>query len=146
MEERVKLFTTLHFTLYQTIQSVNPLSHHQDFFNWGGKFENNVVKRRNYSFFPFPAVFSTLSSITSTIIIWATFEFPPANTWTLYQSDKISDWSKSKAFTEDNSNISKKMISLYDRVETLWAKEKMLVTNVFLLFPQCLPKASSTCR
>ena len=44
--------------------------------------------------------------------------------------DKILDGTKLKAFTDDKS-CAKMVISLFDRAETLWEKEKMLVTSVF---------------
>ena len=41
--------------------------------------------------------------------------------------DKISDWFKLKAFADDKLNVTKMIISVFDRVETLWEKEKLLV-------------------
>ena len=48
--------------------------------------------------------------------------------------DKIVEVTKLKGFADDKLNISKMMISLFDRIEntkTHWGKEKMLVTSVF---------------
>ena len=46
-------------------------------------------------------------------------------------NDKILEVTKLKAFTDDNLNIAKMTISLFNRVETLWKKEKKLVTSIF---------------
>ena len=46
-------------------------------------------------------------------------------------NDKILDLTKLKAFADDKSNVAKMMISLIDRVEKLWEKEKILVTSIF---------------
>ena len=47
--------------------------------------------------------------------------------------NKILDWSKLKAFAEDNSNVAKMMISLYDRVENI-------VRKAFSSFPTMFSK------
>ena len=59
------------------------------------------------------------------------------------RNDKILDWPKLKAFADDNSNISKKMISLYDKVENIVGKGENAGYQHFLLLPQFFPKASS---
>ena len=46
-------------------------------------------------------------------------------------NDKILDWSKLKAFADDKINVANMMIFVFDRVKTLWEKEKMLVTSIF---------------
>ena len=56
--------------------------------------------------------------------------------------DKILDWSKLKAFADDNLNVAKMMISLYDRVEKIVGKGENAGYQHFLLFPQCFQKAS----
>ena len=56
--------------------------------------------------------------------------------------DKILDWSKLKAFADDNLNVAKIMISLYDRVENIVGKGENAGNQHFLLFPQCFQKAS----
>ena len=58
-------------------------------------------------------------------------------------NNKFLDLTKLKAFADDKLNISKMTISLCDRVENTVEKKKMLVTSIFLLFPQCFPKPSS---
>ena len=59
------------------------------------------------------------------------------------QNNKILDWSKLKAFANNNLDVSKKMISVYDRVESIVGKRENAGNQHFLLFPQCCPKASS---
>ena len=46
-------------------------------------------------------------------------------------NDKILDRTKLKAFADMKLNAAKMMISIFYRVETLWEKEKMLVTSIF---------------
>ena len=48
--------------------------------------------------------------------------------------DKILDQTKLKAFVDDKLNVTKMIISVFDRVENIVGK--------FLLFPQCFHKAS----
>ena len=49
-------------------------------------------------------------------------------------NNKTLDWSKCKAFAADKFDVFRIMISVSDRVETLWEKEKMLVTSIFSFF------------
>ena len=58
-------------------------------------------------------------------------------------NDQILDWPKFKAFAEDNLNVAKMMVSLYDRVENIVGKGENAGYQHFLLFPQCFQKASS---
>ena len=46
-------------------------------------------------------------------------------------NDKISAWSKLKAFADDKIKVDKVMIFIIGRVENIWVKEKMLVTSIF---------------
>ena len=55
--------------------------------------------------------------------------------------DKILDWSKLKAFAEEKSNVTKKIISVFDRVENIVEKGEIARYEQFLLFPQCFRKA-----
>ena len=61
----------------------------------------------------------------------------------LLPDDKILEWSKLKAFVDDKLYAFRKMIFVFDRSETLWEKEKMLLTRMFSLFnsvfQSCLP-------
>ena len=54
-----------------------------------------------------------------------------------FPCDKILDETKLEAFADDKLNVTKMIISLFDRVENIVRKEKILVTSIFLLFPQC---------
>ena len=47
-----------------------------------------------------------------------------------------------KAFADHNVIVAKKIISVFDRIEAMCEKEKILVTSIFPLFPQCFHKAS----
>ena len=50
-------------------------------------------------------------------------------------NDKILAVTKLKALADDKLDVAKMTISLFDRVENTWEKEKMLVGNHhFLLF------------
>ena len=44
---------------------------------------------------------------------------------------EVLDWSKLKAFVDDKINVLKMMISVFDRVENMLEKEKMLITSIF---------------
>ena len=46
-------------------------------------------------------------------------------------NDKILDWSKLQAFADNKINVNEKLKIVLGRVETLWEKEKMLVTSIF---------------
>ena len=64
---------------------------------------------------------------------------------TLYQTQtyEILDRSKLKAFADNNLNIAKMIIILYDRVENIVGKGENAGYQHFLLFPQCFQKAYS---
>ena len=52
-------------------------------------------------------------------------------------NDKILDWSKLKAFADNNLYIALMMIYVFDRVENIVEKGKNAGYQHFLLFPQC---------
>ena len=58
-------------------------------------------------------------------------------------NDKISEGTKLKAFADNKLNVTKMMISLYDRVENTVGKGENAGYQHFLLYPQCFPKPSS---
>ena len=67
--------------------------------------------------------------------------------------DKILDWSKFKAFADDRLNVTKMIISVFDKVENIVGKGEIACTsnfsfshNVFkrLLFQRC--QKVSLCR
>ena len=43
---------------------------------------------------------------------------------------KVLDQTKLKAFADDKLNVTKMIISVFDRVKTLWEKEKLLVQAI----------------
>ena len=56
-------------------------------------------------------------------------------------NNKILDWSKSKAFTDDKINVAKLVISLPDRIENIVGKGENAGYQHFLLFPIMPSKA-----
>ena len=52
---------------------------------------------------------------------------------------KFFNTSKMKAFADNIINVTKNRNYFWDRLETLWEKEKMLVT---IVFPQCFQRPS----
>ena len=63
---------------------------------------------------------------------------------TLYQNNKILDWSKLKAFADDEINLTEKLKFVLERVEIIVGKGENAGYQQFLLFPQCFQKASYT--
>ena len=55
------------------------------------------------------------------------------------------DYTKFKGFADDKLKFGKMMISDVDRMETLWEKEKIPVTSIFLLFPILIPEGLKIC-
>ena len=47
-----------------------------------------------------------------------------------FPHNKIFDQTKLKAFADNKLNVTKMIISVFDRVETLWGKEKLLVQAI----------------
>ena len=47
------------------------------------------------------------------------------------QNDKIFDWSKFKGFADDKLNVTKMIISVFDRVENIVGKEEISCTSNF---------------
>ena len=59
-----------------------------------------------------------------------------------FPNDKILDYTKLKAFADDNSTLAEKMISVYDRIENIVGKGENAGYQHFLLFPQSFQKAA----
>ena len=57
-------------------------------------------------------------------------------------NNKFLDMTKFKAIADDNSNVAKMVISLFDRAENIVGKGENAGYQHFLLFPQCFQKAS----
>ena len=57
-------------------------------------------------------------------------------------NDKILDQTKLKACADDKINVTQKLQFVIESVKTSWEKGKMLVTSIFLLFPQCFQQLS----
>ena len=72
--------------------------------------------------------------------MYFTFKFPTKFWKSLYPfpHDKILDLTKLKAFTDDKLNVTKMVISVFDRVENIVGKGEIACT----IFPQCFKKAS----
>ena len=59
-------------------------------------------------------------------------------------NDNFLDWTKFKAFADDNLNVSGIMTFVIDRVENIVGKGENAGIQHFLLFPNCFQKASSS--
>ena len=62
---------------------------------------------------------------------------------TIYQTTKSLDLSEFTAFAGDKFNVTKIVISVFDRVENIVGKGDNAGYQHCLLFPQCFQKASS---
>ena len=51
--------------------------------------------------------------------------------------NKISDWSKLKAFAEDKLNFTHNIKVVFHRIENIVGKDENAGNQHFLLFPQC---------
>ena len=59
-------------------------------------------------------------------------------------NDKFLDWSKLKAFADNNINVTKKLKFVLERVENIVGKGENAGNQHFLLFPQSFQKVSYT--
>ena len=59
-----------------------------------------------------------------------------------FPNDKFLDWSKFKAFAEDEIIVTQKLKVVLGRVENIVGKGENAVYQHFLLFPQCFLKLS----
>ena len=59
-----------------------------------------------------------------------------------FPHDTILDQAKLKAFADDKLNVTKMIISVFDKVKTLWEKEKFLVLSNFSFSHNVFKKAS----
>ena len=57
-------------------------------------------------------------------------------------NDKFLDWSKFKAFVDDNINVTEKLKLVSGQVENIMGKGENAGYQHFLLFPQCFQKYS----
>ena len=57
-------------------------------------------------------------------------------------NDKISDWSKLRAFADDKIDVTEKLKFVLGRVENIVGKGENAGYQHFLLFPSCFHKAS----
>ena len=57
-----------------------------------------------------------------------------------FPNDKILNWSKLKAFADENFNIAKTMISVCDTVKNIVGKGENAGYQHFLLLAQCFQK------
>ena len=58
--------------------------------------------------------------------------------------DKISDWSKLKAFADNKLNVTQNTKVVFHRLENIVGKEENAGYQHFLLFPHCFQKAFSS--
>ena len=59
-------------------------------------------------------------------------------------NDKILDWSKFKAFADDNIDVTQKLKFVLEMVENIVGKGENAGYQHFLLFPQCFLKVPFT--
>ena len=59
-----------------------------------------------------------------------------------FPHNKILDQTKLKAFADDKLDITKMIISVFDRVENIVGKGEIACTSNFSFYPQCFQKAS----
>ena len=90
--------------------------------------ENTVGKEeiaRYEQFFLFPQCFqkACFPGASKGVIVWEWVNSLP--------HDKILDWSKLKAFADDNINVTESLKFVLRRLENIVGKEKMLVTSIF---------------
>ena len=57
-------------------------------------------------------------------------------------NDKMLDLFKLEALADDKINVTEKLKYVIGMVETLWEKEKMLITSIFFFFPHWFQKPS----
>ena len=57
-----------------------------------------------------------------------------------FPRDTIFDQTKLKAFADDKLNVTKMIISVFDRVENIVGKRRNCLYKQFLLFQQCFSK------
>ena len=60
-----------------------------------------------------------------------------------FPNDRVLDMTKLKAYADDNLNVAKMMIYLFNRVENTVGKGENAGYQHFLLFPQCFQKSCS---
>ena len=77
-----------------------------------------------------------------TLAVKVTLNSNPTN----QPNDKILDWSKLKAFTDDEINVSEKLKFVFGRVGNIVGKEENAGYYHFLLFPQCFRRLLSQGR
>ena len=59
-----------------------------------------------------------------------------------FPRDKFLNQAKLKPLADDKLNVTKMIISVFDRVENILGKKRNCLYKQFLLFPQCFEKAS----
>ena len=59
-----------------------------------------------------------------------------------FPHDKILDQTKLKAFADNKLNVTKMIISVFDRVENIVENGEIACTSNFSFFPHCFRKAS----
>ena len=60
----------------------------------------------------------------------------------LFPQDKILDQTKLKAFVDDKLNVTKMIISVFDKSRKHFGERRKCLYKQFILIPQCFQKAS----
>ena len=85
-----------------------------------------------------------LSSFELLSAIWTSVKFCRLVHLNPLSDDKISDWSKLKAFADDKLNVTQNIKVVFHRTENIVGKEENAGYQHFLLFPQCFRKVFSS--
>ena len=64
---------------------------------------------------------------------------------TVYQTTKILDWSKLKAFADDKINVTEKLKFVLERAENIVEKEKTVVASIFFFSHKILRRLKKGC-
>ena len=91
-------------------------------------------------FSPFTTVFKIF---TLNVVLLERVSGKSKNTVNPVPNNKILDWSNSKAFADDEKNLSQKLEFVFGRVENIVGKGENVGYQHFLLFPLCFQKAFS---
>ena len=75
-------------------------------------------------------------------ISWQQITYPCISYDNSSPNDKISDWSRFKAFADDKIDGTEKLKFVLGRVENIVGEEENAGYQHFLLFPQCFQKTS----
>ena len=97
----------------------------------------------SYSVFYLLGKLSAIFCHLQALSVWKSLKFVWERVNSL-SNNKLLDWSKLKAFTDNKINVTKELKFVSGRVETLVGKGKNAGHQHFFLFPQCFQEDSFT--